>query len=80
MTAVEWVVDKMMTEHHSKTEWDEIFEQAKKMDKNQRQHAIEFGIQSILQAVPGVTSTRSVLDDYFKQLNSPENPDSSSIK
>ena len=34
-TAVEWLADKMLTEHHSKIEWDKIVEQAKAMEKKQ---------------------------------------------
>lgn len=34
-TAVEWLADKMLTESHSKIEWDRIVEQAKEMEKEQ---------------------------------------------
>jgi hypothetical protein len=34
-TAVQWFANKMMTEYHSKKEWDDIFEQAKEMEKQQ---------------------------------------------
>lgn len=34
-TAVDWLADKMLTEHHSKIEWDKIVEQAKEMEKEQ---------------------------------------------
>jgi len=34
-TAVEWLADKMLTEHHSKIEWDRIVDQAKAMEKEQ---------------------------------------------
>lgn len=34
-TAVEWLADKMLTEHHSKIEWYKIVEQAKAMEKEQ---------------------------------------------
>ena len=34
-TAVEWLADKMLTEHHSTIEWDKIVDQAKEMEKEQ---------------------------------------------
>lgn len=41
-TAVEWLADKMLTEHHSKIEWDKIVEQAKEMEKEQMCSFAEF--------------------------------------
>jgi len=40
-TAVEWLADKMLTEHHSKIEWNRIVEQAKEMEKMQIVKAYE---------------------------------------
>jgi hypothetical protein len=34
-TAVEWLVEKFMTENTTKEGWQEIFEQAKEMEKEQ---------------------------------------------
>ncbi len=34
-TAVEWLFDKLITEKHTISEWDNIVEQAKEMEKNQ---------------------------------------------
>lgn len=34
-TAVQWFANKMMTEYHSKKEWDDIFDQALEMEKEQ---------------------------------------------
>jgi hypothetical protein len=34
-TAVEWLVEKFMTENTTKEGWHEIFEQAKEMEKEQ---------------------------------------------
>ena len=42
-TAVEWLADKMLTEHHSKIEWDKIVEQAKEMEREQIENAHEDG-------------------------------------
>ena len=41
-TAVEWLADKMLTEHHSKIEWDKIVDQAKAMEKEQMINFAEF--------------------------------------
>ena len=41
-TAVEWLADKMLTEHHSKIEWDKIVDQAKEMEKEQMCSFAEF--------------------------------------
>ena len=41
-TAVEWLADKMLTEHHSTIEWDKIVEQAKAMEKEQMINFAEF--------------------------------------
>ena len=38
-TAVEWLADKMLTEHHSTIEWDKIVDQAKEMEKEQIKEA-----------------------------------------
>jgi hypothetical protein len=35
-TAVEWLVEKFMTENTTKEGWHEIFEQAKEMEKEQK--------------------------------------------
>ena len=43
-TAVEWLVDKMLTEHHSKIEWDKIVDQAKAMEKEQIRDAFNSGM------------------------------------
>jgi len=43
-TAVEWLVDKMLTEHHSKIEWDKIVDQAKAMEtKEKLKHQLFIG-------------------------------------
>jgi len=46
-TAVEWLADKMLTEHHSKMEWDKIVEQAKEMERDQ---LILFGAQCMIES------------------------------
>lgn len=40
-TAVQWLADKMLTEHHSKIEWDKIVDQAKAMEKEQHDKTAE---------------------------------------
>ena len=45
-TAVQWFANKMMTEYHSKKEWDDIFEQAKEMEKQQREKDLENGFHT----------------------------------
>lgn len=40
--AVQWLADKMLTEHHSKIEWDKIVDQAKEMEKEQMCSFAEF--------------------------------------
>jgi hypothetical protein len=42
-TAVEWLVEKFMTENTTKEGWHEIFEQAKAMEKEQRQEDTNYG-------------------------------------
>ncbi len=42
-TAVEWLVEKFMTENTTKEGWHEIFEQAKEMEKEQIGDAYERG-------------------------------------
>ena len=44
----------------------------KKFTEDDVKLAIEYGIQSVLQAVPGVTSTQSVLDNYTQPLKQTE--------
>lgn len=44
----------------------------KKFSEEDVKLAIEYGIQSVLQAVPGVTSTQSVLDNYTQSLQQTE--------
>ena len=43
-TAVQWLADKMLTEHHSKIEWDKIVDQAKAMEKEQIRDAFNSGM------------------------------------
>ena len=45
-TAVEWLADKMLTEHHSKIEWDKLVEQAKEMEKEQIIEAYETAMET----------------------------------
>jgi hypothetical protein len=42
-TAVEWLVEKFMTENTTKEGWHEIFEQAKEMEEEQRQEDTNYG-------------------------------------
>jgi hypothetical protein len=42
-TAVEWLVEKFMTENTTKEGWHEIFEQAKEMEKEQMIEAFAKG-------------------------------------
>jgi hypothetical protein len=42
-TAVGWLVEKFMTENTTKEGWHEIFEQAKSMEKEQRQEDTNYG-------------------------------------
>ena len=42
-TAVQWFANKMMTEYHSKKEWDDIFDQALEMEKEQIIDAYDIG-------------------------------------
>ena len=44
----------------------------KKFSEDDVKLAIEYGIQSVLQAVPGVTSAQSVLDSYKQSLQQTE--------
>ena len=39
-TAVEWLVEKFMTENTTKEGWHEIFEQAKEMDDDQKKELV----------------------------------------
>jgi hypothetical protein len=39
-TAVEWLVEKFMTENTTKEGWQEIFEQAKEMDDDQKKELV----------------------------------------
>jgi hypothetical protein len=42
-TAVEWLFNKMITEKHTISEWNDIREQAKEMEKEQIINAFEDG-------------------------------------
>ena len=44
----------------------------KKYSEEDVKLAIEYGIQSVLQAIPGVTSTQSILDAYKQELQQTE--------
>jgi hypothetical protein len=44
----------------------------KKFSEEDMKNGIEYGIQSVLQAVPGVTSAQSVLDSYKQSLQQTE--------
>jgi len=44
----------------------------KKFSEEDIKNAIEYGIQSVLQAIPGVTSTQSILDAYKQALQPKE--------
>jgi hypothetical protein len=44
----------------------------KKFSEDDMKNGIEYGIQSVLQAVPGVTSAQSVLDSYKQSLQQTE--------
>ena len=44
----------------------------KKYTEEDVKNAIEYGIQSVLQAIPGVTSTQSILDAYTQTLQQTE--------
>ena len=44
----------------------------KKYTEEDVKNAIEYGIQSVLQAIPGVTSTQGILDSYKQSLQKTE--------
>jgi hypothetical protein len=44
----------------------------KRFSEKDIKNAIEYGIQSVLQAIPGVTSTQSILDAYKQALQQTE--------
>ena len=44
----------------------------KKFSEEDIKNAIEYGIQSVLQAIPGVTSTQGILDSYKQSLQQTE--------
>lgn len=44
----------------------------KKFSEEDMKNGIEYGIQSVLQAIPGVTSTQDVLDSYKQSLQQTE--------
>lgn len=44
----------------------------KKFSEEDIKNAIEYSIQGVLQAVPGLTSTQSILDNYSQSLQSTE--------
>jgi hypothetical protein len=46
-TSVEWLFDKLITEKHTISEWDNIVEQAKETEKQQRIDAVELFITEI---------------------------------
>jgi hypothetical protein len=68
-TAVEWLVEKFMTENTTKEGWHEIFEQAKEMHKEQIvEHSVK--LTKILISNPFETSGKTpteLMDNYFKE-------------
>ena len=69
-SAVEWLVEKFMTENTTKEGWHEIFKQAKEIEKEQIvKHSVE--LTKILISNPFETSgktPRELMDNYFKEI------------
>jgi hypothetical protein len=62
-TAVEWLIEKFMTENTTREGWHEIFEQAKEMEKKQ---TIDFAWEM------SDLTWGEIEEDYNKTFNSEE--------
>jgi len=66
-TAVEWLIEKFMTENTTREGWHEIFEQAKEMEKQQIMKACDFGRAYGYNQATGFPNPVSNPEEYYNE-------------